>query len=99
MGEIYVYPNPVRKNQTPVFHVEVDEAERVTIQIYDVLGDPIKEFELHNAALINDGQGDQRAFEVAWDEGIPAGVYLYVVTCEKAGESPQKRSGRFAVVR
>ncbi|MBI4054847.1 MAG: hypothetical protein HY402_01795 [Elusimicrobia bacterium] len=100
LGEVYVYPNPARGGASPVLHIEVGAADRVRIQIFTLSGQLAHEASLTGApSLLDDGQGPQEAYEYAWKEHVPSGVYLYVIEVSKSGVGPLRKTGKFAVVR
>ena len=84
----------------PVFHVEVGIADSVEIHIYDVAGRRVHETALSGTPpIIDDGQGQQYAYEYAWDGHIASGVYLFVMRAKKGGEPDLTKTGKLAVVR
>lgn len=99
LNEVYVYPNPAKGGQVPIFHIETGIADSVKIAIYDVSGDVA-----HNHTItgppgaINDGNGLEYAYEYAWRGHIPNGVYYYAIESQKDGRK-LKKTGKFAVVR
>lgn len=99
LRDIYAFPNPAVGGQRPVIHAAVGVADRVTIRIYDIAGQPVHEATVDAPQVIDDGGGPQYAYEYPWGGHIPSGVYLYSVTAEKAGNAPIKRIGKLAVVR
>ncbi|MBI4657151.1 MAG: fibronectin type III domain-containing protein [Elusimicrobia bacterium] len=100
LGEVYVYPNPARGGAVPVFHIETGIADRVEIYIYNVSGELAHKTVLTGIPqLIDDGQGQQYAYEYSWSGYISSGIYLYIVKTEKSGLETLKKTGRFAVVR
>ena len=99
LRSVYVFPNPAVGGQKPTVHVAVGRADKVTLRFYDIAGTPVHEAALDTPSVINDESGPHLAYEYAWEGPIPSGVYLYVVTAEKAGHAPIKRVGKFAVVR
>lgn len=100
LREVYSFPNPAVGGARPTLHVEVGVADRVTIRVYDIAGQPVHEATLDGPpAVINDGSGPQYAYEHAWEGHIPSGVYLYTVTAEKAGQGTIRKAGKLAVVR
>jgi hypothetical protein len=85
-GEVYAYPNPAR-GQSPRFHVEAPGAEAITIRVYDVSG-----------ALVHEASpapGQDHLWNVS---GVGSGVYLYVVTAKRGGDTISKR-GKVAVLK
>jgi hypothetical protein len=95
-GETYVYPNPAKEGKKPVIHVEVGEADKVEVFIYDVAGDLQDSFEITDAPSIIDGQ---YAYEYQWDSSDKAsGVYIARIVATK-GSDKLKLTKKFAVVK
>ncbi|OGR53462.1 MAG: hypothetical protein A2049_09515 [Elusimicrobia bacterium GWA2_62_23] len=95
LGEVYVYPNPAKGGDAPIFHIECGLADSVDIKVYTVSGR-----EAHEATLTAmPATIDQRyAYEYVWRGHIPSGVYLYFIEARKGGQKI-KKTGKFAVVR
>jgi len=71
----------------------------VNIKIYTTSGRFAHEATLTGMpAALDDGNGLSYAYEYAWREHIPSGVYYYHIEASKAGQKI-KKSGKFAVVR
>jgi len=99
LREIYVYPNPAKGPQIPVFHIETGLADSVKLSIYTVSGRLAHEHAIAGAPQpIDDGTGFDYAYEYPWNGHIPSGVYYYTIEAEKAGKK-LKKSGKMAVVR
>ncbi|MBI4064568.1 MAG: hypothetical protein HY401_09765 [Elusimicrobia bacterium] len=99
LRSVFVFPNPARGGQRPVFHVETGLAEQIEIRVYDMSGEMVWERSLHGAPQTLDrGEGIQYAYEYPLDQDLPSDVYLYVIAARKGGES-LKKTGRFSVVR
>jgi hypothetical protein len=99
MGDVYVFPNPSKGAQVPVFHIETGIADHVTITIHTVSGRKAHEHTLTGTpAALDDGNGLSYAYEYAWAGHISSGVYYYVIEAEKAGKK-LKKTGKFAVIR
>lgn len=86
LGEVYAYPNPSR-GQSPRFRVEAAGADAISIRVYDVAGALV-----HEAAP---AVGQDHLWDVS---GVGTGVYHYVVTAKRGGQTLNKR-GKLAVVR
>jgi len=100
LQEVYVYPNPVKGEAVPTFHVETGLADKVEIRIYNVAGELADHFTLlNNPVLINSGSGPRWAYEGSWEGPFSSGVYLYIVKTEKEGENSLTKSGKFAVIK
>jgi len=99
LGEVYVYPNPALRGAAPVLHIETGIADRVKISIYTVSGRQAHEHTLTGMPVaLDDGNGLSYAYEYAWRDSVPSGVYYYHIEAEKGGQKIRK-SGKFAVVR
>gem|GEM_PF-517262 len=99
LGEVYVFPNPAKGAEVPVFHIETGIADSVKITIYTISGRMAHEYTLAGLPPeIDDGNGLSYAYEYAWRDHIPSGVYLYYIEAQKAGQK-LKKIGKFAVVR
>ena len=99
LGEVYVFPNPAKGNEAPVFHIETGIADSVNIKIYTVSGRAAHEYTLTGLpAELDDGNGLSYAYEYTWRGHIPSGVYLYYIETQKAGQK-LKKIGKFSVVR
>jgi hypothetical protein len=94
--DLYVFPNPARAGAKPTIHLPVGKADQVIIKIYNVAGQQVHEASIDRAPQVIDFQ---YAYEYAWDEHIPSGVYFYVVEAKKGGQSSIRRTGKMAVVR
>jgi len=99
LGEVYVYPNPAKGAEVPVFHVECGIADSVNIKVYTVSGREAHEATLAAMpAILDDGNGASYAYEYSWRGHIPSGIYLYYIEARKGGQKI-KKTGKFAVVR
>ncbi|MDO8802825.1 MAG: right-handed parallel beta-helix repeat-containing protein [Elusimicrobiota bacterium] len=99
LGEVYVFPNPAKGSEAPVFHIETGIADSVKITIYTVSGRAAHEQTLTGLPTeLDDGNGLSYAYEYTWRGHIPSGVYLYYIEAQKGGQK-LKKTGKFAVVR
>ncbi|MDQ7772496.1 MAG: hypothetical protein RDU13_03115 [Elusimicrobiales bacterium] len=99
LGEVYVFPNPALRGAAPTFHFECGVADSVNIKIYTTSGRFAHETTLTGMPVaLDDGNGLAYAYEYAWREHIPSGVYYYLIEASKAGQK-MKKTGKFAVVR
>ena len=99
LGEVYVFPNPAKGNEAPVFHIETGMADSVKITIYTISGRAAHEQILTGLPVeLDDGNGLSYAYEYVWRGHIPSGVYLYSIEAQKAGQK-LKKTGKFGVVR
>ncbi|HBE87984.1 MAG TPA: hypothetical protein DDW67_02460 [Elusimicrobia bacterium] len=99
LGEVYVFPNPALRGAAPTFHFECGVADSVNIKIYTTSGRFAHGTTLTGMPVaLDDGNGLSYAYEYAWREHIPSGVYYYHIEASKAGQKI-KKTGKFAVVR
>ncbi len=99
LGEVYVFPNPAKGSEAPVFHIETGIADSVKITIYTISGRAAHEQILTGLPVeLDDGNGLSYAYEYVWRGHIPSGVYLYSIEAQKSGQK-LKKTGKFAVVR
>lgn len=99
LRSFYVFPDPAVGGASPIFHVAVGLADKVTIRAFDVAGRQLHMAALERPAVIDDGAGPQYAYEHAWRGWIASGVYYYTVEAEKGGRPALHGRGRFAVIR
>ena len=79
----FCYPNPAENNRTNIRYLLTSDAVRVTIKIYDLTGDLVKEIE---ASGITAGEHD-----VTWDvSDIQSGAYIAKVEAENESEKSYK---------
>ncbi|MBI4655415.1 MAG: T9SS type A sorting domain-containing protein [Elusimicrobia bacterium] len=99
MGEVYVFPNPAKGSENLTFHIETGIADKVNIKIYTVSGRLALDHTITQMPqTIDDGNGLSYAYEYAWTENIPSGIYYYLIETEKSGQK-LKAKGKFAVIR
>ncbi|NLH38686.1 MAG: hypothetical protein GX445_01300, partial [Elusimicrobia bacterium] len=99
LREVYVFPNPAKRNDKPTFHIECGIANEVNIKIYTVSGRIAYEHTISGLPqIIDDGNGADYAYEWTVMENLPSGVYYYMVEAAK-GENKLKSNGKFAVLR
>lgn len=100
LGEVYAFPNPAKRGKKPTVHVEAGIAESVEFRFYDVSGELVHRSEIRGTPqIIDDGQGEEYAYEYSWEGAIPSGTYLCVVTARRSGAPDLKRICRIAVIR
>lgn len=99
LREVFVFPNPSRQGQKPVFHVEAGLAQGLVITIYDLSGEMLYRRVLNaTPQIIARGAAPQYAYEYTLEEPLPTGVYLYLIEAQWDNLA-LKRAGRFSVVR
>lgn len=68
------YPNPFRARTR--FQLSVDETQRVTVSVYNILGQRVRSL---FSGLVESGQAQSFSFEA---RALPSGLYLYRVEGE-----------------
>ncbi|MBI4802646.1 MAG: VCBS repeat-containing protein [Elusimicrobia bacterium] len=97
LGELYVYPNPVRGNDRPTLHIEAGKADRLEIRIHDLAGDLIHSIDINSLPSIVDGK---YVYRYQWDTaGVPSGIYIFLVKAVKAGQGSVKGKGKIALIK
>lgn len=99
--DVYAFPNPAR-DRTVTFRVQVGNADSVSVRIYDVAGRKIHETSSSSSAIVDDGNGKgaQPTYDMTWDtSGVGSGVYTFIATANRAGESDIKVAKKVAVIR
>ncbi len=96
-GDVYVFPNPTKNGDIPTLHVEVGLSDNVTTRIYDVAGDLVYEKRIDDKISLVNGKP---SYEHAMDPSLfKSGVYVGVVTAEKAGKETIRKKYRFSVMK
>lgn len=100
---LYAFPSPIRGPGAVTFRVQPGLADTVAVRVYDVSGRKIHEsasFVDRGAFDDGNGLGPQFTYEHNWDvSGVGSGVYAFVVTAKKAGQSDVRKSGKVAVIK
>ncbi|MCB4755650.1 MAG: T9SS type A sorting domain-containing protein, partial [Elusimicrobia bacterium] len=100
LGDVYAYPNPARGGTRPRLYVETGLADSVKAEIFDVTGRKIGEFGADGLpGIVSDEGGDRFAYDLPYPDSLSSGVYFFVVTTQKSGDKPLRKSGSFSVVR
>ena len=101
--DFYSFPNPVRGQNTVTLRVQPGLADSVEVRVYDLSGRRVyASSSFNNRGAFDDGNGlgPQFTYDHVWDvSGIGSGVYRYVVTAKKAGQTDIAKSGKVAVVK
>jgi hypothetical protein len=72
-----VYPNPFRDGDRVLFQLSMPKAAKIKIQIFDLLGRPIR--------VLHDGEHPEGNYNIEWDgkdetlTNVIAGVYICVL--------------------
>ncbi|MEK7381680.1 MAG: T9SS type A sorting domain-containing protein, partial [Elusimicrobiota bacterium] len=101
--DAYAFPNPVRGVGTATIRIQTGQADSVEVRVYDVSGRKIhssSNFSLNTNFDDGNGKGPQYTYDHVWDiSGVGSGVYQYVITAKKAGQSDIHKTGRVGVVK
>ena len=99
----YVFPNPVRGQQTATFRIQPGLADSVEVHVYDLSGRKIhssSDFRSMGAYDDGNGLGAQYTYDHVWDiSGVGSGVYTYIITAKKAGQSDIHKTGKVGVIK
>jgi hypothetical protein len=100
IGEVYVFPNPVKGSDKPKFHIEALGSSGFFIKIYTLSGRVVCEVRISGLPqlLTDDGNGSDYGYEYEVHENLTSGIYYYHVEVSK-GNSNLRKTGKFAVVR
>jgi hypothetical protein len=96
LRDAYVYPHPVVNGRATV-HVEAGDADRVTMRLFNLLGERVWE------ATVDGGPAPSSNGSLAHEKtldagGLASGTYLLQVEAEKAGDA-QRTTKKIAIVR
>ncbi|MDP3544321.1 MAG: hypothetical protein Q8T11_17790 [Elusimicrobiota bacterium] len=101
--DAYAFPNPVRGSGPVTIRIQTGQADSVEVRVYDVSGRKIhssSNFSLDTNFDDGNGKGAQYTYDHAWDvSGVGSGVYRYVITAKKSGQSDIHKTGRVGVVK
>jgi len=100
VGDVYVFPNPAKRGAKPVFHIEIDAADKVEIRIHDFTGRLIHTKTMESPpTLLSRNNKLTYAYEYEWDaKNAASGAYFYVVIVNRSG-GKTIRKGKFAIIR
>ncbi|MEW5766560.1 MAG: FlgD immunoglobulin-like domain containing protein [bacterium] len=93
LQEVYAYPNPAKKQSKVYIHYELPSPARVTVKIFTLMGDLVREMEVGEQ-----GAGEySQAWNLENDEGdlVSSGAYIY--TIEATGMDMVK--GKMVIIR
>ncbi len=94
----YAFPNPARGTNLVTIRVQPGLADSIEVHVYDLAGRKIhgsSSFNNRGAFDDGNGMGPQFTYDHVWDvSGVASGVYTYVITVKKAGQSDIRRSGK-----
>ena len=72
------------------------------MRVYDVAGRKVHSSSDFRFGVLDDGNGKgaQNTYDHAWDvSGVGSGVYIYVITARRAGQTPIVKSGKAGVIK
>lgn len=95
LSDIYIYPNPVKINSINPFLMFANVTKRTKIQILNLNGVLVKEFE-----TINETGGSKYDLTDVNGNIINSGIYLYrISSLDDSGNEIETKDGKFAVIR
>jgi sugar lactone lactonase YvrE len=99
----YAFPNPSRKSAAVTFRMQPGSADSIEVRVYDVTGRKVhssSDFRFLGAVDDGNGKGPQNTYDHVWNvSGIGSGVYTFVMTAKKAGQSDIRKTGKVGVIR
>lgn len=99
----YAFPNPSRGGASVTFRLQPGSVDSIEVRVYDVSGRKVhssSDFRFLGAIDDGNGKGAQNTYDHVWDvSGIGSGVYTYVMTAKKAGQSDIRKTGKVGVIR
>ena len=101
--DVYAFPNPVRGVGAVTIRVQPGLADSVEVRVYDLAGRKVyssANFSLNTGLDDGNGKGFQYTYDHVWDiSGAGSGVYQYVITAKKSGQTDIHKAGRIGVVK
>ncbi|PIR15042.1 MAG: hypothetical protein COV48_16555, partial [Elusimicrobia bacterium CG11_big_fil_rev_8_21_14_0_20_64_6] len=98
----YVFPNPSRGGASVTFRLQPGLADSVEVRVYDLSGRKVHSSSDFRLSVLDDGngKGNQNTYDHAWDvSGVGSGVYTFVITAKKAGQSDIRKTGKVGIVK
>jgi len=99
----YAFPNPSRNGSAVTFRMQPGSVDSIEVRVYDVSGRKIhssSNFRFLGAIDDGNGKGVQNTYDHAWDvSGVGSGVYTFVMTARKAGQSDIRKTGKVGVIK
>ncbi|MDX6770663.1 MAG: Ig-like domain-containing protein [Elusimicrobiota bacterium] len=103
LRDAYVFPNPSRNGSAVTFRIQPGRADSVEVRVYDLAGRRVhssSDFRFLGAIDDGNGKGAQNTYDHVWGvSGVGSGVYYFVITAKRAGESEIRKTGKVAVIR
>ncbi|MEQ1917804.1 MAG: Ig-like domain-containing protein [Elusimicrobiota bacterium] len=99
----YAFPNPSRGGSAVTFRMQPGSADSIEVRVYDLSGRKIhssSDFRFLGAFDDGNGKGAQDTYDHVWDvSGVGSGVYTFVMTARKTGQSDIRKSGKVGVIK
>lgn len=99
----YAFPNPSRNGSAVTFRMQPGSVDSIEVRVYDVSGRKIhssSDFRFLGAIDDGNGKGVQNTYDHAWEvSGVGSGVYTFVMTARKAGQSDIRKTGKVGVIK
>jgi hypothetical protein len=99
----YVFPNPTKGVRQATIRIQPGLADSVEVRVYDVTGRDVHSssaFQFSSSLDDGNGLGVQDTYDHVWDlSGVGSGVYTFVITARKAGQTDIHATGRIGVVK
>ncbi|MCR4296589.1 MAG: hypothetical protein NUW21_13725, partial [Elusimicrobia bacterium] len=99
----YAYPNPSRNGSAMTFRLQPGSVDSIEVRVYDLSGRKIhssSDFRFLGAIDDGNGKGVQNTYDHTWDvSGVGSGVYSFVMTAKKAGQSDIRKAGKVGVIK
>lgn len=99
---IYVFPNPAVGTHGVTVRVQTGIADSIEVDVYDPSGRKVQSStDFHMTAMDdNNGFGVQPTYEHVVDvTSFGSGVFHYVLTARKSGQSDVRKTGKIAVIK
>jgi len=99
----YAFPNPSRNGSAVTFRMQPGSVDSIEVRVYDLSGRKIhssSDFRFRGAFDDGNGKGAQNTYDHAWDiSGVGSGVYTFVMTARKTGQSDIRKTGKVGVIK
>ncbi len=99
----YAFPNPSRNGSAVTFRIQPGSVDSIEVRVYDVSGRKIhssSDFRFRGAIDDGNGKGVQNTYDHNWDvSGVGSGVYTFVMTAKKVGQSDIRKTGKVGVIK
>lgn len=99
----YAFPNPSHSGSAVTFRMQPGSVDAIEVRVYDLAGRKVHssaDFRFLGVFDDGNGKGAQNTFDHVWNvSGIGSGVYTYVMTAKKAGQSDIRKTGKVGVIK